>query len=94
MMFVEFLIAILTLLLDQAILQPAFKCLVALLLLDLFFKSLCLFHSKLLLRVQSISYQLALLPLEHTVSTILIVSIQCSLLHDHLFEEVFLRLKD
>ncbi len=63
---------------------------VAFFLLDLLMKSLLLFLSQLMLLLESLGDKLALLPLVHEMSTILVFLIKSCLLDDHLLKKIFL----
>ena len=86
---VEFL-----LLLDHALLQPLLELAVAILHLGDLGKALFLLLAKLLLLLEGLGDQLALLPLVHAVDAILVLAVQGGLLDDQLLKEVLLGLED
>ena len=86
LMVLDLLLVRLPLLLHQALLQPVLERFVAFLLLDLLVQALCFLLSEQLLLLQSFSNQLLLLPFIHAMRPLLVILVQRSLLHDHLFE--------
>ena len=93
MSFDLFLVCI-SLLLNQTLLKPLLESFVAFFLLDLFMESLLLFLSQLMLLFECLGDKLALLPLVHKMSSILVFFIKGCLLDDHLLKQIFLGFKD
>ena len=94
LMILDLLLISLSLLLHQALLQPVLEGLVTFLLLDLLCKALGFLFSEHLLLFEGLTDEFLLLPLVHAMSSLLVVLIKGSLLHDHLFKEVLFGLKD
>ena len=90
----NFLLVRLSLLLDKTLLQPVFEGLVALLRFDFLMESLSFLLTQHLLFFEGFAHELLLLPLVHAMCSLLVLFVQCSLLHDHFFKEVPLGFED
>ena len=88
----DLLLVFLSMLFDQTLLEPIFEGLVSFLLLDLFLEALSLLLSQLGLLLECLLDKLALFPLVHAMASLLVLLIECCLLHDHLLKEIFLGL--
>ena len=93
-MIFDFLLVCLSLLLNKALLQPVFEGLVALLRFDLFMKTLSFFLTEHLLLLEGFAHELLLFPFVHAMGPLLVLLVQCSLVHDHFFKEVPLGFED
>ena len=93
-MIFDFLLVCLSLLLNKALLQPVFESLVTLFSFDLLMKALSFFLTELLLLSKGFTYELLLLPFVHAMSPLLVLLVQSSLLHNHLFKEISLSFED
>ena len=93
-MIFDFLLVCLSLLLNKALLQPVFESLVTLFSFDLLMKALSFFLTELLLLSKGFTYELLLLPFVHAMGPLLVLLVQSSLLHNHLFKEISLSFED
>ena len=94
LMILNLLLVRFPLLLHQTLLQPVLERFVAFLLFDLLLKALGLFFSEQLLLFEGFSDQLLFFPFVHAMRPLLVILVESSLFHDHLFEKILFGFPD